>query len=182
MNFNEKEIILKDGKKCLFRNPKVEDAKEMNEFLKIVASETNFILRCPEECIETDEEEAKYLQAINDSKYDLMIVAIVDGKIAGNCQLNIHKRLKTRHRASIGIGILSKYWNKGIGTAMFKEMIDIAKKSGIIQLELEFIEGNDRGQALYEKMGFSIFGKRERSIKLTDGTYLSEFWMVKQID
>lgn len=182
MIYKEKVIILKDGKKCVFRSPKVEDAEEMLEYLKICASETHFILRYPEECTETVEQEVRFLQNINDSKYDLMIVAIVDGEIAGNCQLNVKRRMKVRHRGSVAIVLKEKFWNKGIGTAMFNELIKYAKECRCIQLELEFIEGNNRARALYEKLGFSIFAERKRAIKLKDNTFLSEFLMSKSLE
>ena len=182
MKYKEKVIILKDGKECTLRSPNVSDALAMMEYLKICSSETDFIIRYPEECTETVEQEARYLQNINDSKYDLMIVAVIDGEIAGNCQLNIKRRMKICHRGSVAIVIIEKYWNKGIGSAMFREMIEYAKAMGCIQLELEFIEGNNRAKALYEKFGFNVFAERERAIKLKDGTFLSEFLMVKFLD
>ncbi len=182
MFYNDKEIILKDGKKCLLRSPKVKDAEEMLEYLKICASETEFILRYPEECTDTVEQEEKFLQDIINSENNLMIVAIVDDEIAGNCSLHINNRMKTRHRGSVAIALKKKYWNKGIGTAMFNELIEYAKKHGCIQLELEFIEGNDRARALYEKFGFSIFAERKRAIKLKDNRFLSIFFMVKYLD
>jgi RimJ/RimL family protein N-acetyltransferase len=182
MIFKEKQIILKDGRKCLLRSPKPDEAKEMMDYLRTCATETNFILRYPEECTETVEEEERFLKSIFESEYNLMIVAIVDGEIAGNCQLNIHKRMKVRHRGDVAIGIIKKYWNNGLGTAMFQELIDIAKEKACLQLELEFIEGNERAVALYEKMGFRVFGERKRGVILKDGTPLSEFFMVKYLD
>jgi RimJ/RimL family protein N-acetyltransferase len=182
MIFKEKTINLKDGRTCTFRSPQANDALEMMEYLKSCAEETDFILRYPEECNETVEQEAKYLQTINDSLYTIMIVATVDGKIAGNCQMNIHKRIKVRHRADVAIAIKKKYWNMGIGSAMFKELITIAQDNQCLQMELEFIEGNQRAKALYEKMGFAIFGERKRGIILKDGRSLSEFFMVKFLD
>lgn len=182
MIYNTREFKLKDGTLCTFRSPIESDASEMIDYLKVFASETDFILRYPEECTETDEEEAYFLKNINDSRYSMMIVAIIDGEIAGNCQLNIHKRMKARHRGNVAIGLKKKFWNKGIGTLMLQELEMVARVNGCKQLELEFIEGNTRAQALYEKMGFSIFGERKRAIILKDGTTLSDFFMVKFLD
>jgi RimJ/RimL family protein N-acetyltransferase len=182
MIFKEKSIVLKDGRTCILRSPKLEDAFEMMEFIKLISGETNFILRYPEECNETVEQEEQFLLNVIQSNSVLMIIAFVDGKVAGNCQLNLKNRMKVCHRASIGIGIKKEYWNVGIGSALFKELIQFSEKLGLEQLELEFIEGNKRAQALYEKMGFVIYGERKNAIKLKDGTYLSEFLMVKSLD
>ena len=44
---------------------------------------------------------------------------------------------------------------------MFRELIDLGHIFNLSQLELEFIEGNDRARALYEKMGYVATGKIE---------------------
>ena len=65
---------------------------------------------------------------------------------------------------------------------MFQEMIHIAENnSEILQIELDFIEGNSRARALYEKMGFRITGVRPNAIRLKDGTLLSEYSMIREI-
>lgn len=182
MLVKEKEIVLKNGQKCLLRSPKPEEAQEMLDFLKTCAFETKFLLRYPEEVTETFEQEALFLEAMNKSEYSLMIVAVIDGEIAGSSHLNIHRRLKVRHRGDIGIAIKKKYWHLGLGTALLQEIIAYARENGCLQLELEFIEGNERAKALYEKMGFTVFGERKHGVIFKDGTCLSEFFMVKYLD
>ncbi len=181
MLYKEKKIILKDGRICLFRAPRIEDAKEMLEYLKTCAAETDFILRYPEECTETVEEEADYLNRLNTSENNLMIVAIVDKEIAGNCQIMFNKRLKMKHRAGVAIALKRKYWRLGIGTRMFEEMIALAKEKKVSVLELEYIEGNERGKALYEKMGFVKTGEKPDAIRLKDGTRLKAIMMDKTL-
>ena len=58
---------------------------------------------------------------------DAMLVCVVDGKIAGNCQISWTNRIKTGHRADVAIALLRDYWNLGIGTKMFEEMINNIK-------------------------------------------------------
>lgn len=181
MLYNTKTVLLKNGTQAIFRSPVAQDASAMMNFLKICSSETPFILRYPEECVETNEQESAYLTNINDSDTGIMIVCVIDGEIAGNCQIAFQKRLKIKHRASVAIGIIRKYWAIGIGTAMFKEMIQIARQRGIFQLELEYIEGNDRARGLYEKMGFQVVAEKPDAIRLKDGTMLKEFSMVKKL-
>lgn len=65
--------------------------------------------------------------------------------------------------------------------AMFQEMISLAKDQGIRQMELEFIEGNKRAQALYEKMDFPIVAEKPNAVLLKDGTLLKEYFMVKKL-
>ena len=182
MEFPEKTITLKDGRSCLLRSPRHEDAAEMLDYLHKTAAETHFLLRSPEDVNETLESEERFIQDIVSSPNNLMIVASVEGKLAGNCDIGFKTRSRNRHRASIAIGLLKEFWNLGIGTAMFEEMISAARKrGGIEQLELEVIEGNERGIALYEKFGFRTVAAIPDAIRLKDGNYLKEFVMIKKL-
>ena len=183
MIVEKKEIILKDGRKAILRSAQDEDIPGMLEYLYISAGETDFILRYPEECGKyTAEGEKELFDRVNASDNEAMIVCLVDGKVAGNCQIVWKTGIKTRHRAQVAIALLKEFWNLGIGTAMFTEMIDIARSNpDIIQMELEFIEGNTRARALYEKMGFRITGVKPNAIRLKDGTLLNEYQMVRKM-
>ena len=84
--------------------------------------------------------------------------------------------------AEVGYSLAREYWNQGIGTAMFETMISVAeKREGLLQLELEFIEGNARGRALYEKMGFRIVAMKPDAVKLKDGSLRNEYTMIRKM-
>ena len=182
MIVQETEFTLKDGRKALIRSPKDEDIPGMLDYLYISAGETEFILRYPEECSKyTPEGEKELFDRINASDNEAMLVCLVEGKVAGNCQISWKTGIKTKHRASVAIALLKEYWNQGIGTRLFEEMIKIAEgNKDILQMELEFVEGNQRARALYEKMGFRIVGVKPDAIRLKDGTLLDEYFMVKK--
>lgn len=182
MIFPSKTVTLKDGRTALLRAPRVEDAAEMLAYLKTTAGETHFLLRAPEECTQTIQQEADFLQGMLDDPNAMMIVCEVSGRIAGNCQITYKTKLRNRHRAMIGIGLLKEFWNLGIGTALLRELIAAAENRGdILQVELEVIEGNTRAMALYEKMGFSTVAAKPNAIRLPDGTLLKEFYMVRPL-
>ena len=179
----DKWFTLKDGRKAVIRNPREEDIEGLLDYLRISAGETEFILRYPEECGKyTYEGEKKLIGEWTTSEDICMLVCIVLGKVAGNCEVRRSKNLKTKHRASIGIALISEFWNLGIGTQMFEELIDVAKGwDDVIQMELEFVEGNSRARALYEKMGFRIVATHPNFIKLKNGKLLNEYLMVKEL-
>ena len=64
---------------------------------------------------------------------------------------------------------------------MFEELIRVAKKRGVLQLELDYIDGNDRAKGLYEKMGFRRVGVKPDAIRLKDGTMRDEISMMKKL-
>ena len=182
MQFSEKTIVLKDGRTGILRAPREADAAEMALMIRRIVGETEFILRTPEESTETPETEAAFIARFLESPDQLMLVCEVDGKIAGDCDIFFLNRIKVRHRARLGIGVLKEYWNLGIGTALMAEMIRAAQaRAGVTQLELEFVEGNTRGQALYEKMGFHITGVLPGGVRLRSGEMRSLISMVRPI-
>lgn len=183
MIIDEVRFKLRDGREALLRSPKEEDVESTLEYLVVSAGETDFILRYPEECGKyTPEGEKKLFEQKNESSNEAMIMCVVDGKVVGNCEISFFKGMKTKHRASIGIALISEFWNQGIGTKMFEEMIHLAEnREDVLQIELEFVEGNARARHLYEKMGFRITGVRPNAIRLKDGTLLNEYTMIREI-
>ena len=179
----EISFTLKDGRRALLRNPQEKDVPGLLEYLVKSAGESEFILRTPEECGKyTPESEAKWVESMNASESNAVLVCEVDGRIAGNCDISRMVNLKTRHRARVAIALLKEYWGQGIGTQMFQKMIEIAKGwEGVTQLELEFIEGNTRARALYEKMGFRIAGVRPDAFRMKDGSFRSEYIMMRKL-
>ena len=183
MIIDEVRFTLRDGRKALLRSPKEEDVESTLEYLVTSAGETDFILRYPEECGKyTPEGEKLLFEQKNASPNEAMIMCVVDGRIVGNCDISFFRGMKTRHRASIGIALISEFWNQGIGTKMFEEMIRLAEnREDVTQVELEFVEGNARARHLYEKMGFRIASVHPNAIRLKDGTLLNNYLMIKEI-
>lgn len=179
----EVPFLLKDGRKALLRNPREEDIPGLLEYLVKSAGESEFILRSPEECGKyTPESEGRWVENMNASENNAVLVCEVDGRIAGNCDIGRHDKSKTRHRAAIGIALTKEFWGQGIGTAMFQELIHIARSwEGVTQLELEFVEGNARARALYEKMGFRITGVRPDAFRMKDGSLRNEYMMIRKL-
>ena len=174
---------LKDGRNALIRSPRDEDIQGMLDYLRVSAGETEFILRYPEECDKyTAENEKALFDRINAADNEAMLVCLVEGKVAGNCQIAWSKGIKTKHRAAVAIALLKEYWGFGLGTRMFQELIRIAEDNpDILQMELDFVEGNIRARALYEKMGFRITGVRPNAIRLKSGKLLNEYSMIREI-
>ncbi|NME81946.1 GNAT family N-acetyltransferase [Clostridium sp. SM-530-WT-3G] len=182
MRFLDKEVILKDGIKCILRSPNENDAEKMIEYLRMTSGETYFMIRYPEEITATVEEEAKFLKNSIQSEKELMIAAFIDGELAGNAGLNcVRNRKKVKHRAEFGISIKHKFWNRGIGNILISQMIEEAKEMGYEQIELGVYSDNKKAQALYKKYGFEVWGTIKNAYKLNDGIYRDEIIMGKML-
>jgi ribosomal protein S18 acetylase RimI-like enzyme len=112
-----------------------------------------------------------------------MISAEVDGKIIGNAGMGgIMDFYKYHHRAGFSIAVQKEYWNQGIGTMLLTELIRYAEKAGYEQIELEVDCGNEQAVRLYQRLGFAVYATRERSSKFKDGTYSSDYLMLRSLD
>lgn len=178
MRFECKEITLKDGRRAILRSPEESDAAALLENLRRTAEETEFLSRVPAECKMTLEEERRYIRALQDSASGYDILCEVDGHVAGTCRISFSSGLRRGHRANVGLALQKAYWDLGIGTAMFTELILLARQRGMEQIELDFTEGNNRGRALYEKFGFRITGMTPRAIRLNNGQLVNEYHMM----
>ena len=182
MRFEEKEIVLKDGRKCILKPNSPEYAEAMIEYLKKTSGETEFLLRYPDEVNFTLESEKEILQRLLEDPYVIMMAAIVDGKVAGNGSVSgIGDKRKIRHRCSMAIALYEEYWGLGIGTAMIGYMTELAGKVGWHQMDLEVVAENEQAQALYKKCGFIESGRRHNALLFDDGTYHDEILMYKTL-
>lgn len=111
-----------------------------------------------------------------------MLIAEIDGRHIGNCSLmSVGGYKRYRHRCDIAIALYKEYCGLGIGKAMLETVLDIAEKAGYEQAELEVIADNKPAIALYEKLGFEIYGRFPDSMKYADGSYVDAYWMMKKL-
>ena len=184
MRIQDVHFALKDGRQAVIKSPGEEEVEGTLQYLVQSAGETEFLVRYPEECGRyTPEGEKALFEQKNESSLEAMLVCVVEGKVAGTCEIIFQNRIKTRHRATVAIALLKEFWNQGIGTKMFEELIRLAEdREEVSQIELDFAEGNARARALYEKMGFRITGVRPDALKLKNGTLLNEYMMIRKIN
>ena len=64
----QKEVLLKDGTKCLLRGAGERDAAEILRCFHLTHAETDYLLTYPEENSFTVQEKAKFLKARSESK------------------------------------------------------------------------------------------------------------------
>lgn len=183
MIFEEKKIILKDGTEAVLKTPEIKDANTLLNNVKVTAIETDFFSRSIEDWDGFSvEDEEKWINNVRESKNALVITCFINGEAVGNCDITFKSSAKTLHRATVGIAIQKKYWNIGIGSAMFVELIKTAKEHEVTEIvDLELIEGNNRAKALYEKFGFKSVSVKPNFFKMKDGTYQNLVYMQKYL-
>ena len=182
MDFPVKEITLKDGRTCVLRPPTKKDAAAMIEYLKATVGETPYLVSYPDEIGFTVSEEKKFLTERIEDPSAVMVIAEVDGKLAGNGGFaGAGGRRQLRHRCELGIALYREFHRLGIGTALIGYLTELARQAGYEQMGLEVFEDNAAALALYKKCGFIESGRLHHAVKLDDGNYRDYILMYKPL-
>lgn len=159
-------IVLKDGRTCVIRNGMAADAEGVLRNFTLNHEQTDFLTTYPDEITFTVEQEEKYLQAKTDSPNEAELVAEVDGRIVGQAGIEAQGTAdKMKHRASFGISIDQAYWGLGMGRALTRACIALARQAGYRQLELAAVADNEHALALYTSEGFTEYGRNPRGFR-----------------
>ncbi|PKO20891.1 MAG: hypothetical protein CVU38_17655 [Chloroflexi bacterium HGW-Chloroflexi-1] len=81
------------------------------------------------------------------------LVAVVGDRIVGNSTLHLGQGY-TRHVAEIRIFLARDFRRHGIGMAMIKAQLDIARKMGLHQIVAEVVESRPQVIHAFERLGF----------------------------
>ena len=140
------------------------------------------MIRGPEEVRTSLEEEVEFIRRNRDDPRGLMLLAFVDGQLAGPCSFAaVNNRNRTRHRCAVGIALYQKFWGMGIGTVLLGEILTSAKAAGYEQAELEVVSTNEAAVGLYQKLGFQVTGTIRHALKYKDGSYADFLFMSKDL-
>ena len=182
MEFPERKVRLKDGRTAILRALKVEDAAALIEYLQIIAAETPFLTKYPDEVRPTLEQEQDYLRGRIEDPRGAMVLALVDGEHAGNSSfMGMGGGRRWAHRCTVGVALYQKFCGLGLGRKLLECTLELAKECGYEQAELEVVDGNARAIALYGSMGFQAYGCRPHDMKYDDGSYADMVMMVKEL-
>lgn len=157
-----------------------DDAQDYLELGKQLDRETKFMLYEPEERHIALEEQRERIRRSLASDNKILLVAEASGRLVGFISANGGDQKRKRHQAHITVGILQAYTGQGLGTRLFTELEKWAHENRLHRLELTVMSHNQRGIALYKKMGFIEEGTKVHSLFI-DGEYIDELYMVKLI-
>ena len=181
MQFEPVKIALKDGRTAILRSPQIEDAADMLAYLQATTAQTRFVVREPDEAAQmTLEQEERFIRAQLDQERTVLLLGIIDGKLAGIAHLMpISGMRRMLHRCTLAVGLERAYWGIGLGRAMMCALLDAAMTLGYEQAELEVVTTNERAIGLYKSLGFEVCGTLPRNMKYADGSYADLYAMVR---
>ena len=111
---------------------------------------------------------------------DYMLLAFVDGEIAGHAGLHPASRSPRRaHARMLGICVHSRYQRQGVGTALMQALVDLADRwLQVTRIELTVFTDNQNAIELYRRFGFEVEGTH-KAYALRDGRYADTHCMAR---
>lgn len=153
-----------------------DDAAALMKLKQRLDEETSFMLLEPDERDTSTETLARHLADVSRSANSVVIVAGLDGELAGYVELAGGTFRRNRYTTHVIIGVLAEVSGRGVGTGLLEEAMRWAAARGLHRIELNVMAHNHRAVALYERMGFLHEGRRVECL-LVDGTFLDELSM-----
>ncbi len=177
-----KEYLLKNGKTLIVRSPEENDAEEIMNLVKTADTETRYLSREPGEFTYSLEEEKIIIQNKKSAENTLWTISIIDNKIVGMAETRYNNRKsRFRHKGNLGLFIIKKYWDMGIGGKLMLSHIEWSKQQNLELLIVEVVSDNQRSIDFYKSFGFDIVGTVDNGMKYSDGTYADEHTMVMHL-
>jgi GNAT superfamily N-acetyltransferase len=83
------------------------------------------------------------------------LVAELDGEVAGFCVMAMPAAAEVPEVAEVrSIYVAPRWWRRGIGSALIADAFEEMRGAGYRQAILWTLEGNERGRAFYERVGW----------------------------
>lgn len=149
--------------------------------LQALAEHPEFFGRALEEA-ETAAEMAEQLRTRHDGT-ESFILGAFEAALMGIAGCSRDRPAKHRHKALIwGMYVAPEARRHGVGRALLEAAIARARAwPGVEQLLLAVASHNEGAVALYQGLGFQVFGVERRALKLAD-RYVDEANMVLYLD
>lgn len=152
------------------------DAVSLLALKQALDHETHFMLLEPGERTEEADEVAANLDTVARRGNSVVLVAEASGQLAGYAEAQGGRFRRNQSTAHVVIGVLAAARGQGAGTGLLAELKRWAPAQGIHRLELTVMAHNQRARDLYERMGFTVEGRR-RECLVVDGRLVDEIYM-----
>jgi len=160
-----KEGILKDGSRVILRPMVKEDREKMLDFFQRVDPNDLLFLRSD---VRDPAVIAHWLEHL-DYQRVFPLLAESEGRIAGDCTLHMRKRGWKRHVGNVRVVVAKDFQNRGLGTLLINEIIEMAQEFGLEKLVAEIHLQATGALTLFKHAGFSTKAVFEDLVKDPSG-------------
>ena len=157
------------------------DAPGFILLLQKLDQESEFMLFEPGERVMSEEAQRERITAMQKVDTQVVFAAEVEGQIVGFLGSTAGAQRRSRHTASLVVGVLKAFQGRGIGSALLTELGHWARARQVHRLELTVMTHNEAALKLYQKHGFSVEGTRKDALRVGEA-FVHEYYMGKIIE
>lgn len=107
------------------------------------------------------------------------LVACIDGDVVCHLTIDVQQRPRRSHVADFGICVDSRWKNRGVASALMREMIEMCDNwLRVDRIELTVFVDNAPAIKVYKKYGFEIEGTGKK-YALRNGEYVDAYYMAR---
>ena len=104
---------------------------------------------------------------------------LFDGDVVGHLTIDVQQRPRRSHVADFGICVDSHWKNRGVASALMREMIEMCDNwLRVDRIELTVFVDNAPAIKVYKKYGFEIEGTGKK-YALRNGEYVDAYYMAR---
>jgi len=170
--------VAKNGQEFSIRQPTEEDAADIINYSKVLFTSTDQVLTTLEEYVVTIENEKIWINDFNKNPNALVLIAELNGKLAGLLFFIANSKRKASHTGEFGLSVHPDFQRIGIGRHLVKALLTWAKENDQIEkVFLNVFATNQGAIKLYTDLGFKIEGRHIKAIKQSTGEYIDVLQM-----
>jgi len=173
----ELSAALAGGRVARIRSARVHDARPLTRLLDAVAAEPEVTLLMLPGQFGAGVWRRRIADTLADPR-GLLLVATVDGELAGNLGLHPEAHASSAHVAWLGMSVAREWRGLGLGGALLEAGVSWAADRGIIKVALGVLPGNRRALDFYTHHGFAREGLRTAQYERA-GRYYDEVLMAR---
>lgn len=143
-------VTLADGSRALLRPLTRDDTAALLEFFTPISRDDLKLMRNDV----TDRAMVASWTENLDYKKVLPIIAVVNDRVVGDATLHFRSTSPQRHIGDVRIFLNKEFRRRGLGTAILRSLIDLARKCGLQQLVAEIVADQLKVIHAFESLGF----------------------------
>jgi RimJ/RimL family protein N-acetyltransferase len=160
-----KEGVLKDGSRVILRPMVKEDREKLLEFFRGLDEKDLLFLR-------SDVRDPAVIDRwVNNIDYRkaFPLLAEADGRIVGDATLHMRQMGWKRHLGNLRVVVAKDYQNRGLGTLLINELVELAGEFGLEKLIAEIHLQALSALTAFKRAGFSVKAVFEDLVKDVTG-------------
>ncbi|MEJ2108400.1 MAG: GNAT family N-acetyltransferase [Acidobacteriota bacterium] len=172
-----KTIILRDGTNACVRPIEKKDGPALLSFFQALPEDDRLFLK---EDVTKEEVINRWITQLNFDKV-IPIVAEKDSEIIGDATLHLNKSGWMKHMAEIRCVVSRNFQQKGLGTALMRELLAHAVEKGVLKVSATMMETQKSAQRAFERIGFKKEAELKHFVTDINGKYHNLVIMVNDV-